>query len=113
MELAARVMRPLSEKFADAAFMTGIFSLVHVVVDLPPAEIMDLLKLSKEIGAAIVDGQGPLGTLLRLSQAAERGDAPELDSSIGSNAEFKVLTPAVLADLQFQAATWFGAHRVE
>jgi hypothetical protein len=27
--------------------------------------------------------------------------------------DFKVLTPAVLADLQFEAATWFGAHRVE
>jgi EAL and modified HD-GYP domain-containing signal transduction protein len=113
MELAARVMWPSSEEFADAAFMTGIFSLVHVVVDLPPAEIMDLLKLSKEMGAAIVDGQGPLGALLRLSQATERGDAPELDSSIGSSVDFKVLTPAVLAELQFEAATWFGAHRVE
>ena len=65
------------------------------------------------MGAAIVDGQGPLGALLRLSQATERGDAPELDPSIGSSVDFKVLTPAVLADLQFEAATWFGAHRVE
>ncbi len=113
MELAARVLQPSNEEFADAAFMTGIFSLVHVVVDLPPAEIMDLLKLSKEICSAIVDGSGPLGAILRISQAAERGDAPELDSSIGANAQFDVLTPAVLAELQFEAATWFGAHRME
>lgn len=113
MELAARALRPSNEEFADAAFMTGIFSLVHVVVDLPPVEIMQLLKLSKEICDAIVDGHGALGALLRIAQAAERGDAPELDSSIGSNAEFGVLTPAVLAQLQFEAATWFSAHRME
>ena len=113
MELAARTMRPSSEVFADAAFMTGIFSLVHVVVDLPPVEIMELLSLSKEICEAIVDGSGPLGALLRVSQAAERGDALEIDTSIGSHEQFRVLTPAVLARLQFEAAEWFGAHRVE
>jgi EAL and modified HD-GYP domain-containing signal transduction protein len=113
MELAARAMQPSNEAFADAAFMTGIFSLVHVVVDLPPVEIIQLLKLSKAICDAIVEGSGPLGALLRISQAAERGDAPELDSSIGSSAGFAVLTPVVLAQLQIDAATWFGAHRVE
>ena len=49
MELAARVLRPSDEAFADAAFMTGIFSLVHVVVDMPPAEILAQLNLSEEI----------------------------------------------------------------
>jgi c-di-GMP-related signal transduction protein len=113
MELAARTMRPFSESFADAAFMTGIFSLVHVVVDLPPVEIMKLLNLSEPICDAIVTGGGALGALLRVSQAAERGDALEIDSSIGSDEQFKVLTPAVLARLQCEAAEWFGAHRLE
>jgi c-di-GMP-related signal transduction protein len=113
MELAARAMRPSDDVFADAAFMTGIFSLVHVVVDMPPVEILELLQLSGEIRAAIVDGQGPLGMLLRISQAAERGDAPEVDLSIGAAEESEVLTPALLAALQVDAATWFGAHRVE
>jgi c-di-GMP-related signal transduction protein len=112
MELAARTLRPSSEGFADAAFMTGIFSLVHVVVDLPPAEIMELLSLSADIGEAIVDGTGPLGALLRVSQAAERGDAVEIDAHIGADPQFGMLTPAVLARLQFEAAEWFGAHRV-
>jgi c-di-GMP-related signal transduction protein len=113
MELAARAMRPSDDVFADAAFMTGIFSLVQVVVDMPPVEILELLQLSGEIRAAIVDGQGPLGMLLRISQAAERGDAPEVDLSIGAAEESEVLTPALLAALQVDAATWFGAHRVE
>src|SRR3984957_14984760 len=37
MELAARWLRPSDEDFADAAFMTGIFSLVHVVLGSTPA----------------------------------------------------------------------------
>ena len=113
MELAAGIMRPSAEAFADAAFMTGIFSLVHVVVDLPAAEILARLNLAAEIRAAIVDGQGELGALLRISQAADRGDAPELDSSVASGPAFAGLTPAVLAKLQVEAATWFAAHRLE
>lgn len=112
MELAARTMRPSSESFADAAFMTGIFSLVHVVVDMPPIEIMNLLSLSADIGEAIVDGTGLLGALLRVSQAAERGDALQIDADIGADAQFSMLTPTVLARLQFEAAEWFGAHPV-
>ena len=113
MELAARAMRPQDEVFADAAFMTGIFSLVHVVVDMPPVEILDMLKLSAAINAAIIDGIGPLGALLRISQAAERGDVMEIDSSVGLSDESGVLTPGVLAGLQVEAAEWFGAHRLE
>jgi c-di-GMP-related signal transduction protein len=113
MELAARAMRPQDEAFADAAFMTGIFSLVHVVVDMPPVEILDMLKLSAAINGAIIDGSGPLGALLRISQAAERGDVMEIDSSVGLSDESGVLTPAVLAGLQVEAAEWFGAHRLE
>jgi c-di-GMP-related signal transduction protein len=113
MELAARTMRPRDEAFADAAFMTGIFSLAHVVVDMPPVEILDMLKLSADINSAIIDGAGPLGALLRISQAAERGDAMEIDSSVGVSDESGALTPAVLAGLQVEAAEWFGAHRLE
>ena len=63
--------------------------------------------------AAIIDGSGPLGALLRISQAAERGDVVEIDSSVGLSDESGVLTPGVLAGLQVEAAEWFGAHRLE
>jgi hypothetical protein len=84
-----------------------------VVVDMPPVEILDMLKLSADINSAIIDGAGPLGALLRISQAAERGDAMEIDSSVGVSDESGALTPAVLAGLQVEAAEWFGAHRLE
>jgi EAL and modified HD-GYP domain-containing signal transduction protein len=112
MELAARELRPSDEAFADAAFLTGIFSLVHVVLDMPPAEVLDQLKVSESIRAAIIDGEGALGMLLKISQAADRGDSPEVDASI-SDPAFAHLTPALLAKLQVEAATWFAAHRLE
>ena len=112
MELAARVLRPSDEAFADAAFMTGIFSLVHVVVDMPPAEILAQLNLSEEIRAAIGSGRGALGALLGMSQAADRGDLLVIDPGI-SDAAFARLTPAALARLHVEAATWFAAHRLE
>jgi EAL and modified HD-GYP domain-containing signal transduction protein len=112
MELAARVLRPSDDSFADSAFMTGIFSLVHVVLDMPAAEALTRLSLSEAIREAIVDGRGPLGVLLRISQAADRGDIPEVDASL-ADAAFARLTPAVLAKLQVDAATWFAAHRLE
>jgi EAL and modified HD-GYP domain-containing signal transduction protein len=112
MELAARVLRPSDEAFADAAFMTGIFSLVHVVVDMPPAEILAQLNLSEEIQAAIGSGRGALGALLGMSQAADRGDLLVIDPGI-SDAAFARLTPAALARLHVEAATWFAAHRLE
>ncbi|CAH2783243.1 MAG: Predicted signal transduction protein [uncultured Caballeronia sp.] len=47
--------------------MTGIFSLVHVVLDMQPAEILDKLHLSREIRSAILAGEGPLGALLGIA----------------------------------------------
>jgi EAL and modified HD-GYP domain-containing signal transduction protein len=113
MELAAQTVRPADEAFADAAFMTGIFSLVHVVLDMQPEEILDKLSVAQEIRAAIVETRGPLGALLTIARAAERGDTPALDASIGADSAFAGLTPAVLAALQVDAASWFAAHRLE
>ncbi|WP_053568479.1 EAL and HDOD domain-containing protein [Caballeronia cordobensis] len=113
LELAAVLLRPDDEAFSDAAFMTGIFSLVHVVLDMQPAEILDKLHLAAEIRAAILTGDGPLGALLGIARAAERGDAPAIDASRHAHAALDLLTPAVLAKLQFDAAAWFAEHRMD
>ncbi|SAK40884.1 EAL and HDOD domain-containing protein [Caballeronia ptereochthonis] len=113
LELAAGMLRPEDEAFSDAAFMTGIFSLVHVVLDMQPAEILDKLHLAAEIRAAILTGEGPLGALLGIARAAERGDAPAIDASGRAQPVLGVLTPAVLAELQVEAAAWFAQHRMD
>ena len=111
MELAASWLRPSDDQFADAAFMTGIFSLVHVVLDSTPAAVLDKLGLAPRIREAIVGHTGELGALLRLAEVAgEGGDAASLAAAPDAPAGFAALTPDVLSDLNLSAAAWFGAH---
>jgi EAL and modified HD-GYP domain-containing signal transduction protein len=115
MELAARWLRPSDEDFADAAFMTGIFSLVHVVLGTTPAEALDKLGLASQIRDAIVEQSGALGALLKIAAAADQGadermDAASIAASDEAPAGFAALTPEVLAELNLSAAAWFGAH---
>ncbi|HLX01912.1 MAG TPA: EAL domain-containing protein [Trinickia sp.] len=119
MELAASRVRPEDERFVDAAFMTGIFSLVHVVLGVAsPAEALDKLGLVSEIRDAIVYGVGPLGALLAIAQAAEEGGAEGGAERLTAAARlahdpFATLTPEVLAELNLAAAAWFSVHAHE
>ncbi|MFM0212975.1 EAL domain-containing protein [Paraburkholderia sediminicola] len=111
MELAAGWLRPSDDEFADAAFMTGIFSLVHVVVDSTPAAVLEKLGLAPQIREAIVTRSGALGTLLRIAEAAGEGaDAASIAAGPDAPSGFVALTPEVLAELNLSAAAWFGAH---
>ena len=111
MELAAGCLRPSDDDFADAAFMTGIFSLVHVVLGSTPAAVLEKLGLAPQIREAIVTRGGALGTLLRIAEAAGEGaDAALIAVSPDAPAGFTALTPEVLAELNLSAAAWFGAH---
>ncbi|WOD20451.1 EAL and HDOD domain-containing protein [Paraburkholderia kirstenboschensis] len=111
MELAAGWMRPADDEFADAAFMTGIFSLVHVLLGSTPKAVLERLGLAPQIREAIVTHGGALGTLLHIAQVAgEGGDAASIALGPDAPPEFAALTPEVLAELNLSAAAWFGAH---
>ncbi|MCC8391086.1 EAL domain-containing protein [Paraburkholderia sp. MMS20-SJTR3] len=110
MELAANWLRPADGEFADAAFMTGIFSLVHVVLDSTPETVLEKLGLAAQIRDAIVARKGELGALLLIAEVAgEGGDAAPVAAAAG----FAALTPEVLSELNLSAAAWFGAHVAE
>jgi c-di-GMP-related signal transduction protein len=111
MELAASWLCPADHELADAAFMTGIFSLVHVVFGSTPADVLDKLGLAPQIRDAIVLHSGALGTLLRIAEAAGEGaDATLIAAGPDAPPGFAALTPEVLAELNLSAAAWFGAH---
>lgn len=59
---------------ADAAYMTGIFSLLDRVIAQPLSEIVDQLPLPAPVAAALTQGAGDLGACLGLAIAAERGN---------------------------------------
>ncbi|CAG4919369.1 hypothetical protein R54767_04601 [Paraburkholderia gardini] len=110
MELMGNWLHPFDDRFADAAFMTGIFSLVHVVVGSTPESTLDRLGLAPQIRDAIVNYAGPLGTLLRITEAVEQGQDIDAIARETPLQEFAGLTPEVLAELSLSAASWTGGH---
>jgi c-di-GMP-related signal transduction protein len=111
MELAARSLYPNNSDFADAAFMAGIFSLVHVLVGSTPAHTLERLGLSPAISRAVDGHHGELGTLLRIAMSAERGDHQSAQSiAEAAGGAFGSLTPPLLAELNLWAGAWFTAY---
>jgi len=112
MECAAARVRPDHERLGDAAFMTGVFSLVHVLLgEAAPGDLLVEIGLVPEIGDAIVARVGLLGALLVIAEAAEAGMPDEaVAAASGVYPELAVLTPAVLAEISLEAALWDHAH---
>ena len=72
--VAAKVGAP-----ADTAFMAGLISGVADLLGLPHAAMADQLPLSADIVAALVHGTGPLGDVLHVVNAYERGELATAD----------------------------------
>lgn len=77
MELLAPQLSPAHD--ADEAFLTGLFSLLDVMLGIPMAQALHLVHAPQAVADALLHRQGPLGDLLQLSEACERVDAPHFD----------------------------------
>lgn len=76
MELLAKAAG-LDRAQQDQAFMVGMFSLLGVLFGQPLEAMLQPLKLSETLQAALLHQAGPLGQLLLLVQAAEQAN-PDL-----------------------------------
>jgi c-di-GMP-related signal transduction protein len=115
MELAAAALHPSDVGLPDSAFMTGIFSLVHIVFGSTIEEIIEMLPLSQAIRVAILEETGELGLLLGLARACETGDADRMALITGQLAEgaathAEAFTCSRAADLNLQASEWIAKH---
>lgn len=66
--------RRVQEDVAEAAFMTGILSLLDVLFETPMGEIVESLHLSDEVTTALLSRQGRMGMLLTLVEKVETTD---------------------------------------
>jgi EAL and modified HD-GYP domain-containing signal transduction protein len=57
--------------YSDSAFMTGVLSLIDVLLELPMEEILDQLNLNEEVRRALISREGHLGGLLLLTEKLE------------------------------------------
>ncbi|GAB4216117.1 MAG: hypothetical protein Fur007_15540 [Rhodoferax sp.] len=95
LELLAKAMG-MDRALQDAAFMTGLLSLLGALLGqaLPP--LIEPLPLDKLIKSALLAQQGELAALLALAQHAQAGDGPALQ--------------AALQALGLDADLWLDAH---
>lgn len=81
MELLA--LETLPPEQADLAFVTGIFSLLDVMLNMPMESALGLLTLPDEISNALLRREGFLGDLLTLAEACESSDDSVFDRKAG------------------------------
>ena len=65
---------------ASELFLTGMFSMLDVLIGRPLEEILDMIKVSQDIRIALTTGANRYGDLLRLVLAYERGQWSEVDA---------------------------------
>lgn len=68
----------------DRAFVTGLLSLVDVLLESPLEEVLDRLRIDDEIRHAVVEHAGPLGALLELAIRLERADFDAVAAALPS-----------------------------
>jgi EAL and modified HD-GYP domain-containing signal transduction protein len=85
----------------DRAFMTGMFSLLDVLLGMPMAEVLGQLNLADDLTAALLGREGRLGRLLDVITAAERSPA-ELGPALASAG----IDSAAWAETLSQSCRW-------
>lgn len=84
-----------------SAFLTGLFSNVHEIIEQPQHLMLDQLPLEVEIKQALLVQTGLLGQMLQLTLAFERGDWQQTVSL-----KQKINDIAELAEVYQEAVRW-------
>ncbi len=94
---------------AEAAFMTGIFSLLDTLLHLPMAEVLAAVPLAAPIAAALATNDGALGQMLK---AVLDGDAGRHEAAAGTLKALGISPETHLA-AQVGAYTWASRITLE
>ena len=103
MELLASELRPSDVAFADQAFMTGIMSLMPVLMGQAIEDIVTPLGVATALRDALCEGTGALGSLLKLAEASETGELEALTTHLRA---LDGLNAKALNRAQTQALQW-------
>jgi len=102
MELMAE-HRSSDRAWHDQAFMTGILSLLDVLLEMPMTEVIAHLRLPDDVRGALLERSGRLGLFLSLVEALERTDDVRVAELLANG---DACSPGELAALQIAALNW-------
>jgi EAL and modified HD-GYP domain-containing signal transduction protein len=91
-----------NDEQSEAAFMTGILSLLEVLFETPMSEIIAKLNLTDDVSNALLSRSGPLGSMLTL---AEKLEITDFDAVTPLLAECRVSLDQLLT-AQLEAFNW-------
>lgn len=101
-----RMMEMLAGKISSASredfFLTGVLSLLDVILQLPANALFDDLDLPAEVKVALLERKGPYAGLLRLAEASEQAQIEGVNALC---AELGI-EPRVLNGVQAEALNW-------
>ncbi|MBI2354647.1 MAG: EAL domain-containing protein [Deltaproteobacteria bacterium] len=97
-----RYTLPRGSDPVEAAFMTGILSLVDILFEASIEEIVKELRLSDEIASALLNREGELGTLLALAETLEHANFGEVQELV----EKTDIPLSLLLAAQLDAYNW-------
>jgi EAL and modified HD-GYP domain-containing signal transduction protein len=105
--LRARLCELIAEsspqvRHPQALFMTGLFSMLDVLLRMPMRDVLARVSVSDEIREAVMEGEGPYAEPLLLADAYQRGEWDQVDvlaSSLG-------VLPMQMAWLYTKSLTW-------
>ena len=106
LEILSRMGECNERARTDLAFMTGIFSLLDVLLSMPMDEIVKQLNLTEDVKSALTQRAGNLGMLLRLCEYLERGDFDRVEQAL---TELPGLTRAEVTEAQLAAVRWVNS----
>jgi EAL and modified HD-GYP domain-containing signal transduction protein len=91
----------------ELAFITGILSLMDVLLEMPHAEILKEMPLPSPVASALVQREGEYAELLTLAEGLERDDRAAVARSLKRLGHIE---PAQIAGMQREAFLW--AHEL-
>lgn len=68
-----------AKELENSAYTVGLLSVLDAVFQIPMAELVADLPLAPSVTEALIDGTGPLGSVLQAVKAYERADLHELE----------------------------------
>lgn len=103
MELVAARRPGPDSSMKDIAFITGILSLMDVVMETPLAAMLTELNVPEVMRAALIERTGEIGHMLNLVEALERSDPAGVKAAAAAPPGLDVIG---IAPLQLQAFQW-------
>jgi len=95
--IARRVFQ--DKEMADKAFITGVLSLVDVLLGVPREEAVELMRIEEDIKRALLNREGTLGDMLSIVEGVQRWKFRQIKKILKSYR----LTPQEVLELQAQA----------